>query len=233
MSYWEENDNLQAIERLTEVEVQEMLRQLELGYEEAMREFEQLRNGARDAAEKAIAEIDEFSDEAEGNLVEVRRQLGQLNLLLALEKIDDAETVEGFRVRILDQIDVTLESLRQVEGSSRERMEQCRTQLQSAWRKFLRHLELVRVHLAAVRNGAAKAFEGERRRLSDGLSGRGGNRDDASDSGSEGTGAATSSGYKHADRPISDPEMFKDWLKGFFQHPDIATPDPPESSSSS
>lgn len=215
MSHWKENENLQSIERLSENEVMEMLRQLKLGREEAEKEFHESLGDTRSAADGAVAKIEKLAEGAGEELVEVRKELGQLNALLGVEKIDDAETVDTFRERILHQMSATLKALRNIEGVSREQLQSSGDNLESVWRTFLRRIELVRAHLASTREGAAEAFEKERQRIAAGL-------------GESRHQQSTAGDYKHADGgAIADPDMFSDWLKGFFQHPDVAVPDSP------
>ncbi|MEX2581243.1 MAG: hypothetical protein WD342_19460 [Verrucomicrobiales bacterium] len=132
MVYWKENENLERIERLTEEKVREMQRQLELGYEDAKSELQQLKSVSREAARRGIEKIDALADRAGEELSKVRTQLGRLNLLLAEEKIDDLETFDEFRDQILDQIDEARATLRRVETESGDEFQESRSELETA-----------------------------------------------------------------------------------------------------
>lgn len=203
MAYFDENKNLEQLEQFSEEQIQEMRRQLSLTHDEAKQELKQQMDRCGEAAARSIEALDGLADDADRSLAEVREQLGQFNLLLALEEIDDPRSIEVFRERITEQFAATWKTINRITAESAERFEDSRGELESAWYAFLQRLEIVQAHLEATVGQTMEAFERERSRLDVNLSGREWSRDEEE----------------------SDYSMFKRWIKGFFQHPDVAVPE--------
>lgn len=203
MAYFKENENLENLEHFTEKQIQEMRRQLSLSHHEAKEELKQQMGRCGEAARRSIDSLDELAGNADQSLAEVREQLGQLNLLLALEQVDDPESLATFRERVTSQFATTWETLNRITDESKKRFTGCRGELESAWWEFLQRLEIVQAHLEATATQTMEAFERERVRLDQKLAGL----PEPDDHDEE-----------------SSYTMFKRWIKGFFQHPDEAVP---------
>jgi hypothetical protein len=157
----ETNTHLIALERELDADLAEARHHIELGRLNAIDELNAHRESLGELCAEAALKIDLFAHDADEDLKRVRARLGELNLLLAIEEIDDLETFDTFRER-------TLQAMKDAEWELEDlnrRGEQWgdhEGRINNAWRHLSRQLMLARRHLANESKFAVCEFEAER-----------------------------------------------------------------------
>ena len=158
------NNHLIALERELEADLAEARQHIELGRLNAIDELNAHRESLGELCAEAALKIDLLAHDADEDLKRVRARLGELNLLLAIEEIDDLETFDTFRERILEAMkDAELE----LEDLNRrgEQWGDHEGRINGAWRHLSRQLMLARRHLVNESKFAVCEFEAERAEL--------------------------------------------------------------------
>lgn len=208
MAYWKKNETLDRIERDTESDIIEMKRQLDLGTEEAKKELGDSQIDLRDAATGCRGRIDTLSDNAKEGLQDIQSRLGKLNFLLAEEELDSVEKLDRHSNAILEEMRAVRQQIDQLEGETENHVKSAYGEVEAAWERFLRCLELIRMHLRATEEEASEKFRDERETLKQRLADR-----------DEDNSVLTAlwEGLKEHER----------WIIAFFQSPLEASPTPP------
>lgn len=162
----ENNQNLEALERDLEADLLDTVELLKLGRDEAIEELKSHRKSLGALTGQAIKDIKSRSSEVDDNLKEVQRRLGELNLMLAEESLDDVATLEKYRERIVKAIQTARESIIRLDAEGRAKWSGRGEELEVAWHQFHRRLDLVDLHLSREEARASEEFAAERERLS-------------------------------------------------------------------
>ncbi|MGI9244673.1 MAG: hypothetical protein ACR2RV_27975 [Verrucomicrobiales bacterium] len=158
------NTHLIELERELEADLLQARRHIELGRRNAMDEINAHRESLGELCGEAMLKIEVLASDAEEELNHVRSRLAKLNLMLAVEEIQDLETFDDFRDRILLAMSDAEEDLGAL-GRDGEEWVAREQKIGEAWGALSRQLGLARMHLAHESRVAAQEFELERGEL--------------------------------------------------------------------
>jgi len=153
------NEKLAILEQNLEADVLEARSELEQGRKAALQ---------RSMAREASDHIHNFADQAERDLRLVQGRLGELNYILAEDKVNDLDTFNRYSDRILDGIRAARDDIAKLieqgdewslNGSNEKKV----------WRPLLRQLISVQHHLENENEKAATSFSTERTQLAEDL----------------------------------------------------------------
>jgi len=159
------NEHLVKLERDLEADLLEARRELELGRDEAIETLGNHRDTLGNRTEKAVEAIRTLAHEAEEDLKLVQSRLGELNYFLAEEEMNDLETFDRYRDRILGAMRTAKDDLSRVSSRGSE-WGAHEKDLDDAWGMLSRRLESVRAHLLREAYSAEGEFDSERAQLS-------------------------------------------------------------------
>ncbi len=212
MAFFQENEDLIQVEKDTESRVMEMKRQLELGQEELVAEFHGSSSELRETTRQAIEKIEELAAESSEELQRVQQSLGEINYLLAEEKLENPSMLDEWRDQIVSRMEEARDFLARMEDRAQRELGDSGAELEKVWKTFLARLELVRLRLAETEQDTAQKFREERRHLLERL-----------DQETRDPGPLERFKAKVGDGI----EAHKRWVIAFFQSPLEATPHPP------
>lgn len=158
------NDHLTELERDLESDLIAARHELEEAGREALGQVDSHRAELGKSADIAIAEVHALVSRAEADLVQVQRRLGEMNYILAEEKIDDLATFDRHRDRVLEALRAAHNDLDRLERERRGWSERDDS-LSVAWKRLAERFDSVRGHLAGEVQLAEQGFAAERAHL--------------------------------------------------------------------
>ena len=158
------NTHLIELEHELEADLLQARRHIELGRRNAIDEINAHRDSLGELCGEAMLKIEVLASDAEEELNHVRSRLAKLNLMLAVEEIQDLETFDDFRDRILLAMSDAEQDLGAL-GKDGEEWVAREQKISEAWGALSRQLGLARMHLAHESQIAAQEFELERGEL--------------------------------------------------------------------